>query len=145
MTCLQKFTKLIFTKFTPTSAVNKLHVKIRGNKFHELQIFPRNSRNLLSSKKKRHTVYTCNGSPWFPSIFPAKNLLVVWHAAAFRIRPFAMAAEEKVASALNRLADRAFLDVLSPRDKSSMVNLMADFSRRIHKRTRGQRGRRGAW
>ena len=57
MTCLQKFTKLIFTKFTPTSAVNKLHVKIRGNKFHELQIFPRNSRNLLSSKKKRHTVY----------------------------------------------------------------------------------------
>ena len=62
-----------------------------------------------------------------------------------RIRPFAMAAEEKVASALNRLADRAFHDVLSPRDKSSMVNLMADFSRRIHKRTSGQRGRRGAW
>ena len=57
MTCLQKFTKLIFTKFTPTSAVNKLHVKIRGNKFHELQIFPRNSRNLLSSEKKRHTVF----------------------------------------------------------------------------------------
>ena len=28
----------------------------------------------------------------------------------------AMAAEEKVASTLNRLADRAFLDVLSPRD-----------------------------
>ena len=56
MTCLQKFTKLIFTKFTPTSAVNKLHVKIRGNKFHELQIFPRNSRNLLSSNKTRHTV-----------------------------------------------------------------------------------------
>ena len=94
----------------------------------------------------RYTVScTCNGSPWFPSIFPAKNLLVVWHAAAFRIRPFAMTAEEKVASALNRLADRAFLDVLSPRDKSSMVNLMADFSRRIHKRTRGQRGRRGSW
>ena len=72
-----------------------------------------------------------------PSIFPTKNLLVVWHAAAFT--------EEKVASTLNRLADRAFLDVLSPRDKSSMVNLMADFSRRIHKRTRGQQGRRGAW
>ena len=44
-----------------------------------------------------------------------------------RIRPFAMAAEEKVASALNRLADRAFLDVLSPRDKSSMVDLITDF------------------
>ena len=38
-----------------------------------------------------------------------------------------MAAEEKVASALNRLADRAFLDVLSLRDKSSMVFLIADF------------------
>ena len=44
-----------------------------------------------------------------------------------RIQPFAMAAEEKVASALNRLADRAFLDVLSPRDKSSMVNLSWTF------------------
>ena len=44
-----------------------------------------------------------------------------------RIRPFAMAAKEKVASALNRLADRAFLDVLSLRDKSSMVDLIADF------------------
>ena len=43
------------------------------------------------------------------------------------IRPFAMAAEEKVASALNRLADRAFLDVLSPRDKSSEADLIADF------------------
>ena len=62
-----------------------------------------------------------------------------------RIRSFAMAAEEKVASALNSLADRAFLDVLCLRDKSSMVNLMADFSQRIHKRMRGQRGRRGAW
>ena len=29
---------------------------------------------------------------------------------------YAMAAEEKVVSTLNRLADRAFLDVLSPRD-----------------------------
>ena len=44
-----------------------------------------------------------------------------------RIRPFAMAAEEKVASALNWLADRAFLDVLSLRDISSMVDLIADF------------------
>ena len=61
--------------------------------------------------------------------------MVVWHAAAIRIRPFAMAAEEKVASALNRLADRAFLDVLCPRDKSSRADLTADFSRRIHKRT----------
>ena len=43
------------------------------------------------------------------------------------IQPFAMAAEGKAASALNRLADRAFLDVLSPRDKSSMVDLIADF------------------
>ena len=48
----------------------------------------------------------------------------------------AMAAEEKVASTLNRLADRAFLDVLSPRDKSSMADLIADFSWRIRKRTR---------
>ena len=50
----------------------------------------------------------------------------------------AMTAEEKVASTLNRLADRAdqFLDVLSPRDKSSMADLIADFSWRIHKRTR---------
>ena len=38
-----------------------------------------------------------------------------------------MAAKEKVASALNRLADRAFLDVLSPRDKSSVADLIADF------------------
>ena len=59
-----------------------------------------------------------------------------------RIGPFAMAAEEKVASALNRLSDRAFLDVLSPRDKSSMADLMADFSRRIHKRTRTARKKR---
>ena len=56
-----------------------------------------------------------------------------------RIRRFAMAAEQKVASALNKLADRTFLDVLSPRDKSSMADLTADFSWRIHKRTRGQR------
>ena len=62
-----------------------------------------------------------------------------------RFRPFAMAAEGKVTTVLNRLADRAFLDVLSPRNKSSMVNVMADFSRRIHKRTREQRERRGAW
>ena len=46
----------------------------------------------------------------------------------------AMEAEEKV-NRLNRLADRAFLDVLSPRDKSSMADLIADFSWRIHKRT----------
>ena len=45
-------THLLVELATPTSAVNKLHVKIRGNKFHELQIFPRNSRNLLSSRKK---------------------------------------------------------------------------------------------
>ena len=38
-----------------------------------------------------------------------------------------MTAKEKVASALNRLADRAFLDVLSPRDKSSVADLIADF------------------
>ena len=46
---------------------------------------------------------------------------------SLRIRPFAMAAEKKVTSALNMLADRAFLDVLSPRDKSSMADLIADF------------------
>ena len=38
-----------------------------------------------------------------------------------------MAAEDKVSYALNRLADRAFLDVLSPRDKSSIADLIADF------------------
>ena len=38
-----------------------------------------------------------------------------------------MAAEDKVAYALNRLADREFLDVLSQRDKSSMADLIADF------------------
>ena len=53
---------------------------------------------------------------------------------------FSMAAEEKVASALNRFADRARLDVLSPRDKSSMAYLIADFSR-WHKRTRTARKR----
>ena len=76
----------------------------------------------------------CNGSPWFRSIFPAKHL-------PLRIRPFALAAEEKVASALNRLADRAFLDVLSPCDKSSMADLITDFSRRIHKGTQTARKR----
>ena len=59
---------------------------------------------------------------------------------SLRIRLFAMAAEKKVASALNRLADRAFLYVLSPRDKSSMADLIADFSRR-HKWTRTARKR----
>ena len=48
----------------------------------------------------------------------------------------AMAAEEKVASTLNRLVDRVFLDVLSPRDKSSMADLIVDISWRIRKRTR---------
>ena len=48
----------------------------------------------------------------------------------------AMAAEEKVASTLNRLVDRVFLDVLSPRDKSSMADPIVDFSWRIRKRTR---------
>ena len=58
-----------------------------------------------------------------------------------RIGLIAMAAEVKVASTLNRLADRAFLDVLSPHDKSSMADLIEDFSWRIHKRmqTAGKR------
>ena len=84
-------------------------------------------------------VYTCNGSPWFPSIFPAKHYLAAWHAAAFT---YPMAAEEKVASALNKLADRTFLDILSPRDKSSIADLTADFLQRIHKRTRTARKKR---
>ena len=46
-----------------------------------------------------------------------------------------MVVEEKVASTLNRLADRAFLDVLSPHDKSFMADLIIDFLWRIHKRT----------
>ena len=75
------------------------------------------------------------GRHGFLVYFPQKTFWLFGMQLPLRIRPFAMAAEEKVASALNRLADRAFLDVLSPRDKSSMVNLMADFSRRIHKRT----------
>ena len=41
-----------------------------------------------------------NGSPWFPIIFPAKHLLTV--------RPFAKAAEEKVASALTGLQAERF-------------------------------------
>ena len=45
----------------------------------------------------------------------------------------AMAVEEKVASTLNRLVDRVFLDVLSPRDKSSMAALIVDFSWRYEK------------
>ena len=48
----------------------------------------------------------------------------------------AMAAEKKVASTPNRLVDRVFLEVLSPRDKSSMADLIVDFSWRIRKRTR---------
>ena len=48
----------------------------------------------------------------------------------------AMAAEEKVASTLDRLVDRLFLYILSPRDKSSMADLIVDFSWRIRKRTR---------
>ena len=48
----------------------------------------------------------------------------------------AMEAEEKVASTLNMLADQVFLDVLSPRDKPSMADLIADFLLRIRKRTR---------
>ena len=42
----------------------------------------------------------------------------------------AMAVEEKVAS---RLVDRVFLDVLSPRDKSSTAALIVDFSWRYEK------------
>ena len=48
----------------------------------------------------------------------------------------AMATEEKVTSTLNKLVDRVFLDVLSPRNKSSMADLIVDFSWRIRKRTR---------
>ena len=72
------------------------------------------------------------GRHGFPDIFPAK----VWHAAAFSCN--VMAAEEKVASTLNRLVDRVlvFLNVLSPRDKSSMSDLIVDFSWRIRKRMR---------
>ena len=33
----------------------------------------------------------------------------------------------KVASALNRLTDRSFVDALSPRDRDSMHELIADF------------------
>ena len=50
-----------------------------------------------------------------------------------RIRPFAMAAVEKVASALNGPADREFLDILNPRDKSSVDDLITDFSWCIHR------------
>ena len=56
-----------------------------------------------------------------------------------------MAAKEKVASALNKLADRTFLDVLSPRDKSSMADLSGQTFHGGYTNGRGQRGRRGAW
>ena len=85
------------------------------------------------------------GRHGFRVYFPRNTIWRFGMRLPLRIRLFAMAAEEKVASALNKLADRTFLDVLSPRDKSSMADLTADFSRRIHKRTCGQRGRRGAW
>ena len=67
------------------------------------------------------------GRHGFLVYFPRKTFWWFGMQLPLRIRPFAMAAEEKVASALNRLADRAFLDVLSLRDKSSTVDLIADF------------------
>ena len=67
------------------------------------------------------------GRHGFLVYFPRKTFLWFSMQLPLRIRPFAMAAEEKVACALNRLADRAFLDVLSLRDISSMVDLIADF------------------
>ena len=45
------------------------------------------------------------GRHGFSGIFPTKHLLTVWHVAAFTYPAIAIAAEEKVASALNRLAD----------------------------------------
>ena len=67
------------------------------------------------------------------------NLYVQWVAMVSLV----YIAEEKVASTLNRLVDRVFFDVPSPRDKSSMADLIVDFSRRIRKRT--QTERREAW
>ena len=80
------------------------------------------------------------GRHGFLVYFPRNTFWWFGMQLPLRIRSFAMAAEKKVASALNRLADQAFLDVLSPRDKSSMADLIADFSR-MHKRTRTARKR----
>ena len=80
------------------------------------------------------------GRHGFLVYFPRNTFWRFGMQLSLHIRPFAMAAEKKVASTLNRLAGRAFLDVLSPRDKSSMADLIADFSRR-HKRTRTARKR----
>ena len=64
------------------------------------------------------------------------NLYVQWVAMVFLVyfpRKFgmqlplvAMAVEEKVASTLNRLVDRVFLDILSPCDKSSMTDIFVE-------------------
>ena len=71
------------------------------------------------SLKKGKLVHAmdCQG---FPGIFTSKNSVPFGMQLPLRIRPLA---EEKVASTLNRLADRAFLDVLSPLDKSSIADL----------------------
>ena len=56
-----------------------------------------------------------------------------------------MAAEEKVASTLNRLVDGVFLDVLSPRDKSSMAALIVDFLWRYEKDADSREEKPGNW
>ena len=67
------------------------------------------------------------GRHGFLVYFPRNTFRRFGMQLPLRIQPFAMAAEEKVASALNRLGDQAFLDVLSTCHKSSMADLNADF------------------
>ena len=135
----------VFVYYLRTSATCHSAFRVRETKRFKTVLYIYQYRYTVSRTDVNGKLVRAMGRHGFLAYFLRKTFWRFGMQLPLRIRPFAMAAEEKVASALNRLADRAFLDVLSPRDKCSMVNLMADFSQRIHKRTRGQRGRRGAW
>ena len=135
----------VFVYYLRTSAMCRSAFRVRETKRFKTVLYIYQYRYTVSWTDVNGKLVRAMGRHGFIVYFPRKTFWWFGMQLPLRIRPFAMAAEEKVASALNKLADQAFLDVLSPRDKSCMVNLMADFSRRIHKRTRGQRGRRGAW
>ena len=130
----------VFVYYLRTSATCHSAFRVRETKRFKTVLYVYQYRYTVSWTDVNGKLVRAMGHHGFLVYFPRKTSGCLACSCLY-----AMAAEEKVAFALNRLADRAFLDVLSLRDKSSMVNLMADFSRRIHKRTCGQRGRRGAW
>ena len=119
-----------------TSATCHSAFRVRETKRFKTVLYVYQYRYTVSWTDVNGKLVRAMGRHGFLVYFPRKTFWRFGMQLPLRFRPFVMAAEEKVASALNRLADRAFLDVLSPRDKSSMVNLMADFSWKIHKRTR---------